>query len=161
MKHDAIFLREACKVGLAESHDPHTQNGALLRAYNGAIVVAANRLPPEVVVSTARLERPAKYQFVEHAERGAIFAAAKAGIATDRATLYCPWFACADCARAIILAGVTRVVGHTVPRAQANGRWAESIAAADQMLREAGVQIELLDDKLGVSYLFNGSTIEF
>jgi len=161
MTHDAIYLREACKVGQMESQDPHTQNGALLRAASGEIVVAANRLPPEVVVSEARLARPAKYQFVEHAERGAIFAAAKAGIRTHNATLYCPWFACADCARAIILAGITRVVGHTVPRSQANGRWAESIAAADQMLRESGVQIELLDERLGVSYTFNGGTIEF
>lgn len=161
MTHEAIFLREACKVGKLESQDPHTQNGALLRAYSGEIVVAANRLPPEVVVSEARLERPAKYQFVEHAERGVIFAAAKAGIATNRGTLYCPWFACADCARAIIIAGIVRVVGHTVPRAHANGRWAESIAAADEMLREAGVKIELLDEHLGVSYVFNGGTIEF
>jgi dCMP deaminase len=161
MTHDAIYLREACKVGRMDSQDPHTQNGALLRAHSGEIVVAANRLPPEVVVSEARLARPAKYQFVEHAERGAIFAAAKAGIATHNATLYCPWFACADCARAIILAGITRAVGHSVPRSHANGRWADSIAAADQMLREAGVRMELLDEPLGVSYLFNGSIIEF
>lgn len=160
MTHDAIYLREACKIGMAESHDQHTQNGALLRTPAGYVVTAANRFPPDVIVSAERLARPAKYQYIEHAERNVIFAAAKIGVQTHKATLYCPWFACADCARAIILAGITRVVGHVRPRQHSPERWAESMLSADQMLREAGVTIDLLDDVLGLTYKFNGGPLE-
>lgn len=160
MTHDAIYLREACKVAAHESQDKQTQNGALLRSRRGYIVTAANRLPFGVIPCGERLERPTKYQFIEHAERGAIYAAAKAGIATAEATLYCPWFACADCARAIICAGITRVVGHHKTRVHSPEHWAESILQADQMLREADIQIELLTEELGVRYLFNGAELE-
>jgi dCMP deaminase len=160
MTHDAIYLREACKVGAHESQDHQTQNGALLRSKRGLVVTAANVLPPMVVPTEERMARPNKYKFIEHAERAVIYAAAKAGIPTDGAVLYCPWFACADCARAIILAGITRVVGHTKPRIQSPERWVESILAADQMFHEAGVEIELLQAELGVRYLFNGGWLE-
>ena len=121
---------------------------------------AANALPPNVSTHPERLQRPLKYSFLEHAERGAIYAAARAGLKTAGATLYCPWFACADCARAIICAGITRVVGHVRPRMHSPERWAESIAQADRMLREADVQIDLLKDELGIRYLFNGGMLE-
>lgn len=160
MTHDAVFLREACRVGAHESQDPHTQNGALLRSRQGYVVTAANCLPHNVLTTAERLERPTKYQFIEHAERGVIYAAAKAGIITAGATLYCPWFACADCARAIICAGITRVVGHTKPRSFSPGRWVASIEAADQMLREAAIELVLLDDVLDVRYMFNGEFID-
>lgn len=159
MTHDAIYLREACRAGIAESQDKHTQNGALLRSARGIVITAANRLPP-IVVTENRLERPEKYMFIEHAERNVIYAAARAGIGTHGATLYCPWFACADCARAIIQCGVAKVVGHVKPRLCTPTRWKSSIAAADAMLWEAGVEMLFLDEPLGVSYLFNGEPFE-
>lgn len=153
---DVIFLREACKIAAHESEDARTQNGALLRAPNGVFVTAANRFPIGVVSSLERQEATAKKHYIEHAERGAIFAAARAGIKTAGATLYCPWFACSDCARAIICAGITEIVGHTKPRIYTPDRWKESIEIADGMLAEAGVKCRLIDDELGVRYLFNG-----
>lgn len=159
MTHDAIFLREACRVAAMESMDPRTQNGALLRARNGGIVTAANQLPP-IVTTHDRLHGPDKYSYVEHAERHVIYKAAHAGIATKDATLYCPWFACADCARAIILAGITRVVGHVKPRELTPDRWQQTIAVADSMLREANVEMVLLAEQLGESFLFNNELLE-
>jgi dCMP deaminase len=47
----------------------------------------------------ARHARPAKHKWTEHAERNAIFAAARAGIPIDGCTMYLPWFPCMDCAR--------------------------------------------------------------
>lgn len=159
MNHDAIFLREACKIAATESGDPHTQNGAILRAKNGAVVSAANQLPP-IITTEERLVRPAKYLYMEHAERNAIYSAARHGIATKDATLYCPWFACADCARAIILAGVTKVIGHAKPRDLTPERWRKSIASADEMLNEAGVEMVFLNDALGVRFLFDGQFLD-
>lgn len=159
MTHEAIFLREACRVAALESTDPRTQNGALLRARNGYVLTAANQLPP-IVPTAERLEHPAKYSYVEHAERHVIYKAARAGIATHEATLYCPWFACADCARAIILAGISRVVGHAKARLLTPERWQETIAIADNMLHEAGVEIALLEDALDVRFMFNGEFLD-
>lgn len=159
MTHDAIYLREACKVAIAQSHDRHTQNGALLRSRRGYVVTAANQLPP-IVISDERLARPAKYQYLEHAERNVIYTAARAGICTEAAHLYCPWFACADCARAIIQSGIVRVIGHVKPRLRTPERWRETIEIADTMLREAGVETVLLDEPLGISYRFNGEPLE-
>lgn len=159
MTHDAIFLREACRIAAAESADPRTQNGAIIRSRNGAVISAANQLPP-IVTTPDRLAHPTKYSYMEHAERHAIYRAARAGISTDGATLYCPWFACSDCARAIILAGVTRVVGHVMPRRLTPERWVETVAVADIMFREADVEVVFLDDTLDARFLFNGEFLD-
>lgn len=45
-----------------------------------------------------------------HAEVNAISFAARYGIATDEATLYCTHSPCANCSRSIINAGIVRVV---------------------------------------------------
>lgn len=159
MTPDAAYLKEACLVGATQSTDPHTQNGAVLRARNGITVAAANQMPP-IAHIPARFERPEKYTYVEHAERHVIYVAARTGLATHDATMYCPWFACADCARAIILAGISRVVGHTKPRELMTERWKQSVAVADVMLQEAGIETVLLDAPLDVRFLFNGEFID-
>lgn len=158
MNGDEIFLREACRAALTQSQDRHTQNGALLRAVTGEIVTAANRFPPNVMLTAERLQRPLKYEFIEHAERGVIFAAASAGICTHRATLYCPWFACADCARAIICAGITEVVGLAYP--EPHGRWKDSVLRGDEMLREAGIVCRRIVNKLGIKILRDEQEVE-
>lgn len=160
---DLDFLRVAVETAITRSGDPHTQNGAVLVAIENGRALwarAANGLPPGVATAPERFERPLKYSFVEHAERGVIYAAARGGLKTAGSTLYCPWFACADCARAIICAGVSRVVGHVKPRLHTSERWRDTVALADQMLLEAGIQIDLLEDELGVRYLFNGELFE-
>lgn len=158
---DALCLREAVEHARLFSDDPQTQNGALLITRHGHKIYAANRFPRGVDKFDARLIRPLKYRFMEHAERGAIFEAARQGLSAEGAKLYCPWFACADCARAIICAGVVEVIGHAVPRSLTPKRWKESVETADHMFEEAGIRVRLLDRALGVKCLFDGATIEF
>jgi len=55
-----------------------------------------------------RLERPAKYLWLEHAERNAICNAARAGTATEACTIYVEIMPCMDCARAIVQAASRR-----------------------------------------------------
>ena len=50
---------------------------------------------------TDRFNRPMKYIFFEHAERNAIFTAARHGIRTEGATLYVQALPCVDCARLV------------------------------------------------------------
>ncbi|NDD52628.1 CMP deaminase [bacterium] len=156
---DILLLAEACRHAALHSTDPQTQNGALLVSRMGEIVMAANTMPP-IELKPERFERPLKYFYIEHAERNVIYEAAKAGVSTDGATLYCPWFACADCARAIIQAGIKRVVGHVVPWLETPDRWKDSVKAADEMLDEAKIIRSYLDDELGVSFRFNGELLE-
>ena len=146
--------REATK-----SPDPSTQNGAIVVTVSGRepTVADCNRFPDRVEVPPDRLKRPLKYQFIEHAERNVIYKCAKLGISTHGATMYVPWFACSDCARAIIQVGISHVVGHQRMADQTPDHWKESIAHAMTMLEEARVKITMIPDFLdGPKILFNG-----
>jgi dCMP deaminase len=131
------------------SPDPSTQNGALLVRNNLVLGVGCNDVPVGVKLTDERLERPLKYDVIEHAERNAIYAAARAGHETKYSTLYCPWAACTDCARAIIQAGVWKLVRHKdATEHGAGGNWDGSISIADQMLQEAGVMVVDVEGKI-------------
>lgn len=157
---DVDWLRMAFQAASEHSDDPHTQNGAVLAPASGFVSVAANHVPAGLAVTTSRLERPRKYGFIEHAERSAIYSAARCGTKTAGSTLYCCWFACRDCARAIICAGIKEVVGHVKTRTLTPGRWEDEVLAGEAMLREAGVALRWLSCPLGVTIKFNGEDLE-
>ena len=149
------YLREACRYAVQHSHDQDTQNGAVL-VTSRQMIYAANCVPAGVNRSEHRLSRPFKYDFIEHAERAAIHKAAATGAATAGATLYCPWFACTDCARAIVSAGIREVVGLIALRNATPARWLLKVEMAEKMLEEAGVSQRLLADTVGVTIRFDG-----
>jgi dCMP deaminase len=91
----------------------------------------------------ARHERPAKYAWTEHAERNAIFNAARTGTALEGAVMYLPWFPCCDCARAIAQAGIATLVA--LPHSVHEPRWGGQFAVSDQILGEAGVVVRLVE----------------
>ena len=131
------------------SPDLSTQLGAVLMNkrshFYSVIGIGWNTLPRGVKTSDERLSRPTKYLYTEHAERNAIFDAARRGHATEGSTMFCPWFACADCGRAIIQSGVKKVIGHKAMFDGTPDRWKDSIAEAFVMFGEAGVQTEIFD----------------
>jgi len=58
-----------------------------------------------------RQERPEKYHWFEHAERNAIYNAARIGVSTKGCTMYLTCgLPCTECCRGIINAGITKVV---------------------------------------------------
>lgn len=150
MSRRLTHVMEAAVAVATFSPDPSVQNGAVVLDRDAAIAGwGCNRFPLFVDDTPGeRWERPAKYLWVEHAERNAIYMAAKHGIPTAGGTLVCPWAACADCARAIIQAGIERLVRFPMPHVD---RWSESIAVGEQMLTEARVEIlELSMDDVDV-----------
>lgn len=157
---DRILIIEAYEHARS-SPDPSTQNAAIITTESGFRVYGVNTTPFGIHHRGDRLQRPKKYDYVEHAERAAIYHAARAGVRTYGATMYCPWYACTDCARAIIAAGIRRVVGHKLPEHQKHPRWQESIAYALEMLREAGVVCDLVKGKLGCSPIRMNSELVF
>lgn len=153
-----FYLRIACHIAATQADDIHTQNGAVLVTPRGDLISEANCLPAAVKKNDERLQRPLKYSYIEHAERNVIYRAAKLGMPTKHATLYCPWFACAECARAIICAGITEVIGLAHP--PAHGAWQESCARGDEMLHEAGVKYSRIEATLGLTVLRDGKPIK-
>lgn len=133
------------------SPDPSTQNAAVLFDPDTGLPVGEwhyNAFPRGVECTDERWERPAKYLYVEHAERRAIYAAARVGIATEGLAMACPWAACADCARAIIEAGIVLLLTHRQAHDRSPQFWLDSIGPAMTMLAEAGVKVEYHDGLL-------------
>jgi dCMP deaminase len=155
-----VFLKLAYRQA-RQSNDRSTQNGAVLVDDRHSMLVAAghNDIPEMCCDTPERRQRPEKYAWTEHAERAAIFAAARRGVKTDGLTMYVAWAACADCGRAIVLAGIKKVVRHKIPQHAERPDWAASIAAADQMFREAGVEVVEYVGELGETFRFNGVDI--
>lgn len=151
------LLRLAYKYAFATSDDPNTQNGAVLFDGREPLILGSNQFPPGVEKTPERLERPDKYAFMEHAERNAILSAAQYGYATRGLVLVCPWFACPDCARAIVGAGIRRVIGHKQVYDRTPERWLKPVQQGDQILEEGGVEREYYDGPIGeCEILFDG-----
>jgi dCMP deaminase len=92
--------------------------------------------------SDERHARPAKYDWTEHAERNAIYNAARTGIALEGATMYLPWFPCAACARAIVQVGLEMLVA-VRPTAE-DTQWDEQFEISELLLQEGGVKVRLV-----------------
>jgi len=138
------------------SPDPVTQTAALIYKDDDLISADFNRFPNGVNEFDYRWQED-KYFYVEHAERNAIYKAARIGRATLGATMYAPYAACHDCARSIIQAGITTLVHYPfeVPE-----RWQKSIKIGSLMLREALVNVIELKPDVGVELRFNGQKVE-
>lgn len=86
-----------------------------------------------------RYEKPDKYHWTEHAERNAIYKAARNGISLINTKMYCTYFPCADCARGIIQAGIEKL--YTNKPDFNHHKWGESWVEAIIMLKECGVEV--------------------
>lgn len=127
-----------------QSRDNSNQNGATLVSLDGEIIgTGVNNFPPGVKFTTERsIERPMKYSYFEHAERNAIYAAARAGKEVFGSTMYCFWAACSDCARSLICSGVRTLVVHKPRMSMTPARWHNNIEEALGMLKESGVTVQ-------------------
>jgi len=74
-----------------------------------------------------------------HAEQNAIAQAARSGISTDGATLYCKMTPCYVCAKMIINAGIKRVVSMKDYHGGTRSK---------EVFKEAGVEFDLLNQEL-------------
>lgn len=149
---DKRFLKMANDIS-DYSKDRSTRVGAVIVGPDNEVrSIGYNGFPRGVNDEVEhRHERPAKYLFAEHGERNAIYNAARVGIPTKGCTLYVTsnpskFPPCADCARAIIQAGIVRVVQESLDHdSDAAKRWAESSKATFEMFTEAGIQFDEVD----------------
>lgn len=145
---DSDMIRRAilgqCYREASNSPDTSTQLGAVIVTSSGVVkysTLSHNGFTEGWDFSDEDLERPRKYSLIEHAERRAIFRAARNGIALEGCTLYSSWAACADCARAIVESGLVKLVRHHPPQDDAVDRWLESVSLGDEIMFKGGVDI--------------------
>ena len=93
-------------------------------------------------------ERPLKYQVTEHAERNAIYNAARIGTALKGCKMYFNWepCPCTDCARAIIQSGISEIIGYDRPFEGKGEQWEADLKVADVLLSDAGVTVRRLEN---------------
>ena len=87
-------------------------------------------------------ENGEKYYWMEHGERNAIINAARYGIQTLGTSMYLNCgVPCADCARAIINAGIWKVVCKEDCATVKRDKWREHAKRSVQMFTEANVEV--------------------
>jgi dCMP deaminase len=82
-----------------------------------------------------------KYHWVEHAERNAIYNAARVGVPIEGCRIYASHFPCAECVRAIIQSGITEI--NTSSAAGDDPYFKRSFEVAKEMISETGVELRL------------------
>jgi dCMP deaminase len=146
---DRQFLRR-CETIKEASHDPHRQVGVLIVDAHGQIVATGTNAPP-IQLGMPPSESHAsivadpqwKYFMLEHAERNAINAARNDGKSLKGTTMYGTLFPCADCARAIVAAGISRLVVPGPGNLDRDQKWLNHYRYALQILERAGVRLDI------------------
>jgi dCMP deaminase len=87
----------------------------------------------------SRHDRPAKYLWTEHAERNAIYNAARSGTSLEGCRMYVGWFPCMDCARAIVQVGIKELVA--LQPDVADPQWGADFSVALELFKEANIQV--------------------
>lgn len=126
----------------SEDRDFHVGCVIVAPASHVVLALGYNGLPRGVSASDdRRFDRASgeKFHWFEHAERNAIYNAARAGTSIDGCIAYVNRFPCADCGRALIQAGIVRVVAPPVPKA--DGALDHSFQVSRTMLLEAGIDL--------------------
>jgi dCMP deaminase len=119
------------------------QVGAVLAMQDGTEIAACNAFPAGVRDLEERHAGDGRLVWMEHAERHAIFEAARRGLATAGAHLTTTFFPCIDCARAIVDSGI--VCLDTPAPAFADPVWGSSFERSQVILQEGGVEIRMVD----------------
>ena len=152
MNWTEYFLNIAEQVKL-KSKDQSTQIGAVIVGIDNEVLSTGyNSFPRGMDDSKQeRQERPEKYFWMEHAERNAIYNAARIGVSTKNTTMYLSCgIPCADCARGIINAGITRIFCERGELGTKGPMWADSAERSWEMFDEAGVEVCFYDEPFHV-----------
>ncbi len=139
-KWDNRFLALAEHVA-SWSKDPSTKVGAVIARHKTELAMGYNGFPTRIVDTDEWLnDRPTKYRYVIHAEMNAILKAGKEGRNIEGATLYLwPLPPCAECAKMILAAGITRVIVKLGDKS--TGKY-QDFSETEEILRSGGVDYE-------------------
>ena len=129
---------EQCDIISTWSEDTSTKVSCIIIDENSQtqLSIGWNGLPRGNELTDRRLnERPYKYKWFEHAERNAIYNAARKGIALEGSTMIIRnQYPCTDCARAIIQSGISKL--YTLEPEPDHPRWGDDMKVSIEMLSE-------------------------
>jgi dCMP deaminase len=137
------FLNIAEQVKL-KSKDQSTQIGAVIVGEDKEVLSTGyNSFPRGLDDSIQeRQERPEKYFWMEHAERNAIYNAARIGVSLKNSTIYLTsGLPCMDCARGIVNSGIKTVYCKQVCTTKNKDKWDESQKKSLELLRECDIDV--------------------
>ena len=131
----------AARAALKSPNRVRQVGAAILFCDDGEAIAACNTFPKGVADLDWRHEGDGRFVWMEHAERNAIFAAAREGRALAGATLATTFFPCIDCARAIVQSGIARLL--SPEPALEDPIWGASFVRSRVILEEGGIEMIL------------------
>jgi len=154
MKRDKVLSWDEYFMGLAHlsamrSKDPSTQVGAcIVNPYNRVVGIGYNGLPMGCNDDEFPWEREGstletKYVYVVHAELNAIL---NSTTSLQGCTLYVSLFPCNECAKAIVQAGIKKIVYESDKYADT-----DIVKASKRILNAAGVSLCQIEQAIKVS----------
>ena len=87
-------------------------------------------------------ETGAKYLWSSHAERNAIYNAARIGVSLKGCVMYVPWFPCVECAKAIIQSGISELVAYEPDFSEP--KWGIEFQVVQEMFGEAAIKVRYI-----------------
>jgi len=146
MKTELAYMK-MCQVVASQSKDPSTKVGAIIVGKDDLVLSTGfNGFPRGVKDLDVRyFDRETKYKLIEHAERNAIYNAARAGTSLLDSTLFVQWMPCHECARAIIQSGIARIFVGNFGDEKLKKRWEESWGYSALMFAESGIELTFVD----------------
>lgn len=110
---------------------------------------------------SSRQKRPEKYYYFEHAERNAIYNAARIGTPLKGCRLYINALPCVDCCRAIIQSGINKIIIHKEFNDIFIKRdlWKEHSLVVKEMIKECDIELIEISCKIidNIGGFVNGS----
>jgi dCMP deaminase len=158
---DEFFLRKVYLIS-TKSKDPRTKYGSILVKNNHQIAEGYNGIPKGVYDFPDRLDKDNKENYIVHAEQNCCFMAARFGIATEGAILYCQGLPCVNCAKSLIQCGIKEVAYHKRWQSvveKIDRPWVKLLDISRKMMLESGVSIRGIDIVLNVDGYLDGNKI--
>ena len=164
---EQLYVTMCYLVGM-RSRDPHTHVGSVVVDSDNVLVSTGyNSLPRMIEIDEEgkRISRDGgeKYYWMEHAERNAVYNAARRGTILKGCKIYVPWAPCADCARGIIQCGLSEVIIHKNGQdfydLHTDGKRIEQHKRTYEMFEEAGVKVRFVDCDVVVPEIYMNGRI--
>ena len=142
---DEALMRLAFAVSQNSPNRVRKVGAAIITCDDGTPIAACNTFPKGVADLDWRHDGDGRFVWMEHAERNAIFVAARQGQALLGGRIASTFFPCIDCARAIVASGISTLVTYSPPLD--DPVWGASFPRSRVILEEGGVTLVLLDPK--------------
>jgi len=141
---DRRFMKLAQHIGTWSKDQSRQVGCVIVGPHNIVTAMGFNGFPRGLDdESDYRHQRPAKYLWTEHAERNAIYNAARNGISLADNRMYLPWFPCVGCARAIVQAGIIELIA--VEPDLTDPQWGQEFNVSIELFEEVGVTVRYIE----------------